>query len=299
MRVRTRRISGSSECDCTSRLDRTVTDMTSTNPLNSPDIVNAPNTIRMLEHTGIALDPTDHELLAELETLAQRSDHAAVAAGFLAPQSSQLSQRWAVFCAAHLYDGDPPQTLPRPKWTLPSGQRGRPMTRLEQAICRVTVDRWPTPGHVTAAQYALAEVSATSGELAALAVNAVALGTKARVQLDGGRDQNERMALLDPWGTQVLLRRMTTLGAGDPKRPFVYNGDAPASAKAQASASGNLARVLHFAGLGEDRTLNPTSIRNTLAVRRYEEGDDIETVARSIGARSLDKVRRILDTCAA
>lgn len=268
--------------------------MNSTNSLRAPDLLDARNTVEMLELTGIQLASGDHDYFTELENLAARLGPSAAATAFLSPRLPMATQRWAAFIASHLYDGDAPRSLQRPAWTLPSGVRGRALTRLEQAICRVTVDRWPTCGGVTPAHYALAEVSATSGELAALPIEAVTPRTRATVRLGGGRDQTARLAELDPWGTRVIIQRLNTVDASDRTMPLVYDGSAPASAKAQASSSGNLARVLRFAGFGQDRTLNPTSIRNSAAARSYENGADIEQVAELMGCRSLDKVRRIL-----
>lgn len=270
-----------------------------TEPGSGLGIVDARNIVGMLESTGIDLDPAERSLIDELASRMPGGDDddddpADAVEQFLSPGAEQPAQRWAALIAAHLYDGANPESLTRPVWTIPAAPRGRPLSRMEQAICRVTVNRWPGTSHTTQAQYALAERSATSGELCKLRVDAVHIGSTARVHLPGGRDQNARVVQLDDWGTRVLISRMCARPADPTSMLFVYDGADPGSAKAQASASGNLARVLRVAGLGADPTLIPTSIRNTCACRVYERGEGIESAAEAIGCRSLDKVRQLV-----
>lgn len=262
--------------------------------LRAPELVNPRATIVLLESTGITLDTGTHRMLEELRRLTTEHDSAAAAERFLGPQHDQAPDRWAVFVAAHLYDGDAPDSLHRPPWTIPTGNKGRPLTRVEQAICRVAVDRWDTRSNVTPAQYALAEASAASGELIRLPINAVSIAGPAHVRLGGGRDQMSRVVTLDPWGTKVLVRRLEGINGRDRTTSFVYDGTEPGTAKAHASASGNLNRVLQVAGLGADPTLIPTSVRNSYAQRMYENGVRLEDIASAMGSRSLDKTWRTI-----
>lgn len=268
--------------------------MASTNRLRVPDFINPRGTALLLESTGITLDPESHQFLEELEHLSADLDPATAAEQFLGPQHDRLQHRWAVFVAAHLYDGDAPDTLARPPWTIPTGTKGRPLTRVEQAMCRVTVNRWDTRSSVSPGQYALAEASAATGELIRLPIDAVSITGKARVRLGGGRDQLPRDVALDPWGTTALIRRLEAINGRDRTAPLVYDGTDPGTAKAQASASGNMKRVLRIAGLSDDPTLTPTSIRNTCAQRMHEGGVRIEDIAATMGTTSLDKIWQTL-----
>ncbi len=262
--------------------------------LRVPDVVNPDAIMRLLTSTGVEPDPTCAGLLAELADLAAGDGAGTAADRFLAPGHADPGQRWATFVAAHAYDGDAPDTLARPPWTLPAGQRGRPLTRTEQALCRVAVQRWDTRSDVTPAQYALAEASATTGELAKLPIDAVTVTGQVQVALLGGRDQLPRTVALDDWQSRFILARLTVLAGRDRTLPFVYDGTDPGTAKAQASASGNLARVLRVAGLGDDPTLTPTSIRNTCARRLHDDGTRLEDIAAATGAKSLDRLWTLL-----
>ena len=268
--------------------------MTNLDRLGITGLFDAHNVVELLESTGIELDPVERDLIFELGELYVELGAFECVERFCSLTSSNVVSRWAVMVAAHLYDGDEPQRLPRPSWTVPSGVRGRPLTRLEQALCRVTVERWPDPAAVSATQYALCEASGTSGELSRIQANGVRIGETATVSFGGGRDQEPRVATLDPWATSVVIRRFGAIDTSNESAPFVYDGAAPSSAKAQASVSGNLSRVLRFAGLGADPTLNPTSIRHTGALRLSETGAGIEAVAKALGCRSLDRTRAIL-----
>lgn len=259
--------------------------------LRTPDLVNAGATLTLLRSTGIALPDIVEHLLDELTELAAQHPPSAAARRFVCPDNSDLLQRWCVFVAAHAYDGDAPEWLPRPPWTAPTGMRGRPLTPLEQALCRVAIARWDTrDAAVSPSQYALAEASAATGELIRLPINAVSITGRAAVALGGGRDQLPRTATLDPWGTRLIIRRLERVSTRDRSTPFLYDGNQPGTNRAQASASGNLSRVLHVAGLGDDRTLNPTSIRNTCAARMFEAGERLEDIAAAMGAKSLDRL---------
>ena len=97
--------------------------------LRVPDVVNPDAIMRLLTSTGVEPDPTCAGLLAELADLAAGDGAGTAADRFLAPGHADPGQRWATFVAAHAYDGDAPDTLARPPWTLPAGQRGRPLTR--------------------------------------------------------------------------------------------------------------------------------------------------------------------------
>ncbi len=262
--------------------------------LRVPDVVNPDATLRLLSSTGIEPDPACGDLLAELADHAHHRNPTIAADRFLAPGMVDLAQRWAAFVAAHAYDGDAPDTIARPPWTCPARRRGRPLTRTEQALCRVAVQRWDTRSDVTPAQYALAEASATSGELAKLRIDAVTVAGHVHAALPGGRDQLPRTATLDDWQTRTVLARLTVLTDRDRAQPLVYDGTDPGTAKAQASASGNLARVLRVAGLSGDRSLNPTSIRNACARRLHDDGIRLEEIAAAMGAKSLDRLWSVL-----
>ena len=271
--------------------------MTTTTQLRVPDLVNPRATITLLESTGLSVDAATPRLLDEFAQLIEEHGPDAAADRFLAARHPDTTQRWAVFVATHLFDGDAPETLHRPTWTIPPGVRGRPVSVLEQALCRVTVDRWDTRDSAVApAQYALAEHSATSGELVRLPIDAVTVAAQATVKLSGGRDQLPRTVTLDQWATKVVIDRLQALSSNDRSTPFVYNGAEPGTNKAQASASGNLSRVLRVAGLGDDPTLNPTSIRNTCAARLHQADHRIEYIAAAMGAKSLDRMSRILQS---
>jgi hypothetical protein len=100
-----------------------------------------------------------------------------------------------------------------------------------------------------------------------------------------------------PAGIEVamlVLRGHAVLTDRDRAPPLVYDGTDPGTAKAQASASGNLARVLRVAGLSGDRSLNPTSIRNACDRRLHDDGIRLEQIAAAMGAKSLDRLWSVL-----
>lgn len=272
------------------------------NALRAPDLINPPATVTMLESTGLPVG-TAAGVEGLLTELAERAAATGpdpdpdAAQRFLAVGHDDPLARWCSFVAAHLYDGDAPDTLPRPPWTIPTAARGRPLTALEQSLCRLAINRWDSRNSAVApGQYALAEASASTGELVRLPIDSVAVAGLATVQLPGGRDQLPRQVILDHWGTPVILRRLEALPMADTTRPLLYEGAAPGTNKAQASASGNLSRVLRVAGLGDDPTLNPTSVRNACAARLFEAGGRLEDIAAAMGAKSLDRVWRLVTT---
>jgi hypothetical protein len=269
------------------------------NELRVPDLINPAATVAMLNSTGVPAGTAAgvEGLLTELAEHTAATSPDAAAQRFLAADHDDPLARWCSFVAAHLYDGDAPDTLPRPPWTIPTAARGRPLTALEQSLCRLAINRWDSRnGAVAPGQYALAEASATSGELVRLPIDSVTVAGLATVQLPGGRDQLPRRVILDHWGTPVILRRLEALPMADTTRPLLYEGAAPGTNKAQASASGNLSRVLRVAGLGDDPTLNPTSVRNACAARLFEAGARLEDIAAATGAKSLDRVWRLVTT---
>lgn len=263
----------------------------------APDLVNPSGTMTLLESTGVRPEAGTPELLEELAELTDTLDPVVAAKHFLGPDRPGGVHRWAAFICAHLYDGDAPRSIERPPWTKPTGMRGRPLLGVEQAMCRVTAERWdPDKQAVSSAQYAIAEASATSGELIRLTIDDVTVTGLATVHLGGGRDQLPRDTVLDEWGTRAVIRRLDVVAGRGPSTPFVYDGTEPGTNKAQASASGNLKRVLDAAGLGQDPTLNPTSIRNTYAQRLHDDGERLEVIAAAMGAKSLDRVWRLVAT---
>lgn len=273
--------------------------MSAHNELRAPDLINPAATVTMLESAGLPVGTAAglEGLLTELAEHAAATGPDAAAQRFLAVGHDDPLARWCAFVAAHLYDGDAPDTLSRPPWTIPTAARGRALTALEQSLCRLAVNRWDSRNSAVApGQYVLAEASATTGELVRLPIDSVAVAGLAMVQLPGGRDQLPRQVILDHWGTPVIIRRLEALPMADKTRPLLYEGAAPGTNKAQASASGNLSRVLRVAGLGDDPALNPTSVRNACAARRFEAGGRLEDIAAAMGAKSLDRVWRLLAT---
>jgi hypothetical protein len=262
--------------------------------LSAPDVINPNATVVLLASTGVTPDCRLGDLLAELADLAERHGPAGAADRFLAPGHDDGPHRWVAFVAAHTYDGDAVETLRRPEWIVTAAQRGRPLTATEAALCRVAVNRWDRRSDVTPTQYALAEASATSGELSKLTIGAVTVTGPVHVALPGGRDQDPRTVTLDDWQADIVLARLTALAGRDRSEAFVYDGTDPGTAKAQASASGNLKRVLWVAGLAGDPSLNPTSVRNTCAQRRRDRGERLEDIAAVMGARSLDRLVALL-----
>ncbi|MGB3411182.1 MAG: hypothetical protein WBA45_08280 [Microthrixaceae bacterium] len=264
--------------------------------LRAPDLVNPHGIISMLASTDVAVESCVARLLDELAVLAECRDTHHVASVFLDPGHGKGHLRWAAFLAAHLHDGSAPESLHRPPWTIPNGMRSRPLARVEQAICRVTVSRWDQRCELTPAQYVIAERSAMSGELIRIPITAAHVSSVGKVHLGGGRDQLPRTVELDDWGTRILIRRLNEVNGRDRSTPLLYDGNDPGTNNAQASASGNLKRVLRIAGLGSDPTLTPTSIRNTYAQRLYENGERLENIAEAMGAKSLDRLLRTIDT---
>lgn len=184
-----------------------------------------------------------------------------------------------------LCEEDPTLGLDVPPKT---GRACRPLDADEMMLVQLTaLARVKNPLR-TASVVALAEATATTGELPQIRWRDVDLQAGV-VVLPGASPVAARTGQLSDWGIRQLERfRQATGGGGD--EPVVHRGrSAPDSHVGQASMSRMLGRLLADAGL-TDIDVKPTSIRLYRPASLVAEGGRIEDAARMLGIGSLDAV---------
>lgn len=161
--------------------------------------------------------------------------------------------------------------------------RARPLTDGEMALVRTAALGRSRRPLRAAAVVALAEASATTGEIPKIAWADIDLDT-ARVHLPGADPIRPRTAELTTWGVGVLHRWRRTsdlAGAVVPRRPSGGGRYAP-----QAATASMLAKLLTTAGVAGPG-VRPTSIRLWAANTRLAEAG-VESAALLLGIDSLD-----------
>jgi integrase/recombinase XerC len=115
-----------------------------------------------------------------------------------------------------------------------------------------------------------------------------------RVWLPGreGKKLNARWSTLLPWDKAAIERRVAYLD-GNPRALLVCNGRLSPERSSPANSMA-LRKILDRAGVRADRRVRPLSIRGWGARRLFDDGSDIEEVARRLGVRTLDSARRII-----
>jgi integrase len=175
--------------------------------------------------------------------------------------------------------------------TLParSGLVARPLTDDEVALCR-SYSLTSLTNTRTPAAWALAEATARTAEIPHIRVSDIDLGSR-HVWLHGSPRTVERRAPLTPWGVVQLERRMASLGSVD--TPLVYAANSSATS-GQASACIAVSDTLVRAGLGGERDLRPVSVAAWSGRSLLDRTGRIDSVARLLGVRSLDRAARIV-----
>lgn len=184
----------------------------------------------------------------------------------------------------HLTDatGDPSAEVALPPKTT---RTARPLDDGEIALLRTAALAAADP-HRAAGAVALAEATATTGELARARWADLDLDA-GLVALTGAPPVCARTGALTSWGTAALRRAHTSL-APAPSDPVVHRGaSSPEGQRGQAAAANLLRRLLAAAGVAA-ADVRPTSVRLWAARHALDRGATIEQVARLLGLASLD-----------
>ncbi|WP_334145090.1 hypothetical protein, partial [Rhabdothermincola sp.] len=173
-----------------------------------------------------------------------------------------------------------------------TGRRPRPLTDDELDRLRIAaLGRTQQPLRA-AAVIALAEASATSGEIPCIRWADVDL-TASTVALPGADPIKARTGVLTDWGTAVLGRWQRAC-LPEPDHPVVTRRPSAATGhSAQAATANQLTRLLRSAGL-DHRDIRPGSVRLWAAATALRRGG-IEAAARTLGIDSLDAAADALD----
>ncbi len=149
---------------------------------------------------------------------------------------------------------------------------------------------------LTMATLALAEATATTGEIALLRRRDLDLD-HSQVHLPGTGLVGPRTGTLTRWGTAALERFVAAVNHSDGYAPLVYRGAAaPGSQPSQAAIVNRLSRLLVVAGL-DAVDVRPTSIRLWAPARALATGGRIEQAANQLGMHSLDVAAAQLGHC--
>ena len=184
-----------------------------------------------------------------------------------------------------LSDGDPTLDLELP----PRSSLGtRPLTDDEVTLCR-SVAQWSLAGSRRAAVWALAEATCRSSELPKVSGDDVDLDS-GRVWIAGGKATQAREGQLT-WGLLQVRARLEELDA--PSLRLVYSGRSPGSA-GQVSGAAAIVDVLTRAGLHHEPDVRPGSVAAWAGRRVLEETGRIDSAARALGVRSLDRAASIV-----
>lgn len=229
------------------------------------------------------------ELTDELEgNMAKRSAAGAVDRFISSTDDwTERLNRWACVRALECLDRLPCSPLPRPQWCPPQPNlRRRTFTDVEIGLVRhCSLGAATRAGAVGAL-----DAGAASGELHGLTPSEVRRddhGTPTHLEGKGTvRDVNHGYPIAAPrtmeipaWACSAFA---TLVAHSKPTELLLYNGNSNENLKIQSSILMGVKKVLTQAGLGDDPTAKPLSIRNTAARRVYESGG-IEAAARFLG----------------
>lgn len=183
--------------------------------------------------------------------------------------------------------GDPMPDITR-GLKLPSKTRSelRPLDDDEIGLVRIAATTRHRHATLAMATVALAEATATTGEIAVARWSDIDLGA-GTVTLPGAGRIQPRTGQLTGWAITALRRHAHTV-TDHPSAHVAYRGQAdPASQPAQAAIVNRLSRLLIIAGVDSPDT-RPTSIRLWQPAQALAAGHAIEDVARLAGHTSLD-----------
>ena len=161
----------------------------------------------------------------------------------------------------------------------------RPLDDGEIELCR-DVAHW-TSSRVAIA-WALAEATARGAEIAAISIENIDLDA-GTVWINGGARTSARAGALSQWGIATLSQRAVPGGTG----PVAYAGEGHGIA-GQVSTCRAISSVLVRAGLAGEPDVRPTSVAGWAGRRVLDETGSIESAARAMGVRSLDRAARLV-----
>jgi hypothetical protein len=170
----------------------------------------------------------------------------------------------------------------------------RPLTDDENTLCRTTSFVVEARDTRRPAAWALAETTATTGEITMLTTRHLHDdGTTIEVELPGGRGAHARIVTATTWATLILRRRLDEL---EPGAPLVHRSIRPAgSGAAQAAVCNLISVVMRANDLQADPGVRPASVRLWRARHEFLATGSLEAAARLVGARSLDRLADQLD----
>lgn len=186
-----------------------------------------------------------------------------------------------------LRDLDPDIVDPTRELDLPAkvGRRARPLTDGEITLVRIAaLGRHRQPMRA-AATIALAESTATTGEIPQIVWNDLDLDAGI-VRLPGAVPVRPRAGRLTDWAIEILGRWQTDTGAPLGGLVIARRAGLPESHAAQAATANRITKLLAGAGL-VGPTVRPHSIR-LWAATRVLTAEGIEAAARALGVESLD-----------
>lgn len=168
----------------------------------------------------------------------------------------------------------------------------RPLDDDEVTLLRIAAAGRTRRRLVAMATVALAEATATTGEISAVRWGDIDLDG-GRVALAGAGRVLARSGTLTSWGARVLADLHRTHDP-DGHALVVYRGQAvPGSQPSQAAIVNRLRHLLRTAGLDGD-DIRPASIRLWQPARQLAGGGRIETAAGQLGLASLDVAAALL-----
>ena len=238
-------------------------------------------------HDQAAADHLD-ALAAVFGDLLQRYSSARAVDQFLAEPRAWVERldRFAALRTFEVLANLPSKPLPRPRW-IPDDPncRFRVLRPLEIGLVRLVSladDR-----HATI--IAMCDVTAGSGELVGLDSSRFGLdasGMATSVSLPGTSVVVARDRVVPAWAKKAVTK--TLLNAQDGARPcgapVLYEGKSEDASKIQSSLIMIINKVLAAAGLGDDGTVTPKSIRNTAGRSAYD-AEGFEAAVKACGVK--------------
>jgi integrase/recombinase XerC len=160
----------------------------------------------------------------------------------------------------------------------------RPLDDDEIGLLRIAAAGRQRGQRLAMATVALAEATATTGEIAKLRWRDL---DGPELCLPGTGRIRPRTATLTPWGQRALDRLAKHARPGSDEMIAYHGNEAPDSQAGQAAIVNRLARLLTLAPL-DAPDIRPTSIRLWQPARQLAAGMRIEQLARQLGHTSLD-----------
>lgn len=238
------------------------------------------------------------EVLAEeLDNTLERFSPTGAIDRFLAAPTEweERIDRWATLGVLERLSQIPGSRPARPAWSSPTVLRRRPLSEVEIGLVRHSA-----LGSIAAtSSVGSLDAGLVSGELAKLTSSLVAFDGSAQasgIRAPGTQRESSygypmagaRVLEVPPWARASLTRLCAET---DPEAPLLYGGRSRDAGKIQSSILMVVRKVLIRAGLGNDESVTPLSIRNTSA-RRVYDAHGLEAAAHFLGHHDLMSVAR-------